>query len=111
MMEQVQRLATRMILRRCGKPKMEYDERLKELGLQTLTERRKEADIKLFNKILTGATKCDLGIEIKTTQTRRQSQVVRPRTKKKTRENFFKCRIHKLINPTEAAKLTVTTPE
>ena len=55
-LEKVQQRAIRMI---SGLRASEYEDRLKELGLTTLEERRHQADMAMVYKVLTGKDQVD----------------------------------------------------
>ena len=76
-----------------------YEEKLKEIGLMSLVDRRREADLMLAYKVLNGHTKVDQETWFKRTaqgtaihNTRAEadsSRLVKPRSKIETRSNFY----------------------
>uniref|UniRef100_A0AC34Q4X2 Reverse transcriptase domain-containing protein n=1 Tax=Panagrolaimus sp. JU765 TaxID=591449 RepID=A0AC34Q4X2_9BILA len=97
--ENVQRLATRMIFKRCKLYYVDYESRLEKLQLEKLEERRKSADVKLFQRILNGQTDCTIPINRSQSHTRRANQIIKPFANKKIRASCFTVRIHDLIDP------------
>ena len=58
-LERTQRKYTRMCLKKCGLPYMEYSERLRLFELENLQERRRKADLIFAHKIINGAVRID----------------------------------------------------
>ena len=57
--ERTQRKYTRMCLKKCSLPYMEYRERLNQFSMECLHERRKRADLIFAHKIMNGAVNID----------------------------------------------------
>ncbi len=112
--EKVQKYFTRRIYRRCGLNKLEYQDRLKFLGLSSLEKRRLHLDLCMTYKIL--HNECDLVasdffVRAPTThtETRGHRMKLRPITSQgNTRINFFSQRVVNFWNalPVFAPKTT-----
>jgi hypothetical protein len=97
-LENVQRVATKLIFLRCPKLRNlannSYQERLKILGLTSLEERYKKIDISTYSDILNGKAIADLNILTQTSITRGlKNKIVVPRAKKRVRFNFFTIKV------------------